>query len=599
MKFVCAFFLGVSLMFFACAETSSEASDPPPAADSGVDASEGAADSGAELPSDGGADSEGTSDAHLLKTCQPIRGTNARGTTDLDLAGYLALAGDKYAGKGGFPGREVAYTFVPEQGGEVTFSLRSLDGRFDGALYVLSELASDAARIVPAVDGSGSYYLDYPLERCLLRERAVGAYFGAARAEHVTVRVEAGQTYYVVVDSAFPEDADEGIGLYEVAAFGAGCPCASLSAVQVCGDSEYGEVEVTDSCWRTSGSFDLFGNYSAEAISCGTCDQGRCDLLAHRCAGVPVIPVSQIGMPVEGDTRDGLSQFGDDSPLGNFSGQEKIHALTPERSGEITAILKSPDGNFDGALYRLSSIDGSAQLLQAADTFGMGYPESITFGAEAGKTYYVGVDSTARPGAYAIEFRDETLPCRAPDASALCAEFGDACGSVAAVDSCGRYALNSAGSLLLLPCAQCDGGMCDLARQQCSALEMPALVNCEETAATTDGGPALFTNETWLQYGLVYAAGPEAYFTYTAEASGWASVRLLAADFRWYISVYDNTNFSNLIAYADYYYSAADPSVRFQAEAGVTYYIVIDGETPADRGPIKVMAQAGSCAGAG
>jgi hypothetical protein len=576
--------LGSALAFAACAGT------PPDSGDIGFDRD---------------ASEESFFDAYLPKTCQTIRHTNAQGTLAYDLAGYLGLADERYVGKGGFPGREVAFTYVPERSGEVTISLRSLEPRFDAALYVLDAPENDAAHLVQALDGSGTFYKELPeLTRRLLRERAVADYFDGTRAEFVTLQVEEGQTYVVVVDSAFPEVTDRGIGPFALTVFDDTCPCLPMAdEASICEALDFtcGATDRIDSCGRSSGAFDLFGNYHAEEISCGGCGGATtaCDLAAHACANVPLVPLGPACTPAfEGDTRDGLDQFGRGTASGDFAGREKLHSFTPTRAGQVTVVLKSRDATFDGALYQLDAAAPGARPLQIANAFGPGIHESLTLQVAAGQTYYLAVDGPLHgEGAYAIEWRDDTCPCLALSQEALCeGHVPTSCGSRTTIDSCGRASLNDAGALHLTPCTQCGQGMCDVAQtNQCVGPPIQALVACEAAQADTTDGQTLFVNETWLSYDLVFAAGPEAYFSYTPATSGQVHVQLLEADFSWYLSIYDNTNFSNLMTYADYYYSAMNPSVRFQAEAGVTYYIVVDGETPADRGMVRLLVEDDGC----
>lgn len=590
-----AFFIGLSLMVFACADNPVDGGEQqnPPIADSGTGAPADISDGGEELHADGGV--EGEVPFGLIETCRPVRGTNANGAMSLRLAGYLSLAGEQYAGKGSFPGREVVHAFVPQRDGEVTISLKSLSSAFAPALYVLSEVEDDVGLLLGAVESSGHKYAGYLQTHCLLTTRAIGNYFDGRQAEFVTMRVQAGKTYFVVVDSAWSETSGHGTGEFELEVFDATCPCVDLSEAELCAQAECGSASKVDSCGRTSGQYDLFGNYGVDQVACGDCDQGRCDALAHQCALPEVTQIGAACTRIQGTNRDGRAQFRVISGQIDLAGREKLYAYTPAASGPFTVVLRGEGAAFDGALYALSSIGQTPEVTHLSDAFPAGYAEALDIEGVAGQTVYFAVDSAWDEGDFSVEIADATCPCRALSGMELCDGYEPACGGVFRVDSCGVHALNADGSLSIEPCRECAGGLCDPAQSQCVEAALPALIDCEAVEGTTAGGPTLFTNETWSQYGLIFAAGPEAYFTYTAATSGTVRIRL-EADFRWYISVYDNTNFSNLIVYADYYYSAADPSVSFQAEAGVTYYIVIDGETTADSGPVKVKAQASSCA---
>jgi hypothetical protein len=445
------------------------------------------------------------------------------------------LAGpDFYYDEGECPGDSTSgsasddevYRFTPEQSGVYTLAV---DGEYDTVLYVATDCG----------DIGGS---------CL--EAAANGQ-GADNDDTMTVKLEADTTYFAVVDGDSNIINENGPYVFTISA-----PCTPACEGKECGP---------DGCGLDCGAC-LAGSFCNEAQRCEAFP-GEGDS-CHNPRIVASAPASLSGdtsnpdlnnvYTPETDDCEGMSTIGEDA-------REEVFAFTPNTTGYYTITTSD---EFNNILYVVTNCTNLASSCVGGVNDGMG--ETLSVMLVAGTTYYTIVDGAESPykeGAYSLTISDVCSPdCE-----------GKSCGD----DGCGHQ------------CGTCVPGEFCNDDSACQAYDTPgdscfAPIAIDALPFTDENRDTTLLNNSYSATpfdcdGLPFAIGggsSEVVYELTPDVDGVYTFNTQGTyDHSIYVVTDCTAITTSCIAGEEYYSDQETLSVAL--EAGLTYYIIVDGQSQA------------------
>ncbi len=420
-------------------------------------------------------------------------------------------------------GPEYAYSFVAPQSGPVTVTLSELDSGQDLDIFVLTDDGTcDSANCV----AYGS----------------LSANFDAT----------AGETYYILVDGFY---GDEGNYTVDLACGGGTCGDGVLNTGEACDDNNTTDC---DGC-SASCTLEECGN---GVVECGeTCDDGNtvagdgCSATCQDEAGT-CVSAWFLGCGA-GDSWNNGAGGSTDNIDGypacvnwDDSGPEYTYWFYAYESQSVTVDISGFTNDLDIFVLEENGTDGCAAA--ACIEYGS---DSATFNAVAGSYYYFVVDG------YEGAVDDY-------DIDVTCANGAPVCGDGT-----------------LDPGEQCDDGN-TTDGDGCSASCTLEGGSCSSSFTLACGGTDSWTTEysdnLIEEYGCtgLTQSGPEYTYQYNASATGTVEVSVTGIasgvdlDLFVLLQPFGGCSAGNCIAHSA---GVGDETVQFEALAGETYYIVVDG----------------------
>ena len=295
------------------------------------------------------------------------------------------------------------------------------------------------------------------------------------------------------------------------------------------------------------------------------------------------------GVSQSGTNAGGSNDVNSFSCVGwNTTGPESVYTLVPAVSGTVTVDLTGLTADLDLFVTTGSagSCDGN-QCVAQSGTQGNAN-ESLSFTATAGTTYYVVADGyDGAVGSFDIE---ATCPTAGTEVSCVDGADNDGDGDTDCADSDCAADPNCTNPSVELDCA--DGldddidGLVDCFDPDCTGDPACPSTVCQAQAVlpcngTVNGNSAGGSNEVNNYSCTNWAnSGPEAVYALTSPATGTVTVDLtgLSADVDLFVTAADGTACDpDACLDASGEYDLASEQVQFSAQAGTTYYVVVDG----------------------
>jgi hypothetical protein len=332
-----------------------------------------------------------------------------------DSGDTLMAAADYGYGAGACPGEasgwgsaapDYAYAFTPATTG---LYQATLTPGYDSNLYIVTDCAD--------VDGT-----------CLFADEELGS----SASESIQSVLEAGVTYYVIVD-----------GYSNTLATNGGTYTLDIAAV-VCTPSCTGKVCGDDGCGGSCGTCGI-----DQVCSAGAClREGDTCAVAKVIGGTPYVAIGNTTLSTaDYGPADGACPGADPGPIGAGSGDD-VFSFTPATSGSYTITATT---GFSATIYVVTDCANvSGTCVAGHDVASTTSAFAVTM--TAGTTYYIVVDGYATgadEGAYTLTVTESicTPACT-----------GKECGPDGCGGTCGTCSLGS----------DCLAGACVLAGDQCS-----------------------------------------------------------------------------------------------------------------------------------
>ena len=407
-------------------------------------------------------------------------------TTAGAAADYAFGSGDCPGETGGYGAgsADQVYVFTPETAG--TYQI-TLTAEYDSALYVVTDCGAIGTSCAGADDE-----------------------LGAGKKESLNLALEAGTTYYVIVDG-WHNSADKS-GAYTLTIAE---PCTPACDGKTCGD---------DGCGG----------------SCGTCDAGS-TCTAGVCAEDAAIPGNTCDNPFavgalpfsgDGDTGKATNNYtftgscaAVNGPLGSAS-SDQMWSFSPAEDGTYEIVV-TPAADFDPVVSVLTDCAEPTSCQVASDVIGSGKAEALEVTLTAGSTVLIIVDgfknggNEAGPYSLAVALKTEPPPPGDPtyekDVQPLYAKYCTPCHSGSKDNACsGGSCFVDFYSALAFPsytgaCATAgaaDKGACGIVRIKDGS--MPQGKGCSGDPVADAGKPGCMTaDEQDLIQAWVDAGAPE------------------------------------------------------------------------------------------
>ena len=431
-------------------------------------------------------------------------------------------------------GREYAYNFVAPQTGEVTVTLSDLESGVDLDLFVVEDdNGCDSANCIAY--GSLSVTFDAVQDETYFI--VVDGFYGDEGSYQVNVGCGGGSCGDGVVNTG--EECDDGNSQDEDG-------CSSSCVEEFCGDGvvqgglgeecDDGNTEGGDGCSST----------------CTTEDQSCVAAIYLQCGSTDSWNNGGFG------STDNLDSYPDCTSGGtNKTGPEYTYWFHAYETGEVTVDLQMPNNEDLDLVVLEDTGSGCGTTSGCVITGATAGDENITFNATQGMDYYIIVDGySGAEGDY--------------DLTVDCGTNGD--------DNyeCGNGDLE--------PGEQCDDGNTssnDGCSGSCTLEDGTCNPSFTLTCGATDNWTTEYGDNKIESYGCASAlveSGNEYTYSFTAESTGEVTVTMggLDADLDVFVLLnpFGSCKPGNCIASG---VSVGDESVTFDALAGETYYIVVDG----------------------
>ena len=254
---------------------------------------------------------------------------------------------------------------------------------------------------------------------------------------------------------------------------------------------------------------------------------------------------------------------------------DMVYALVPTETGPHQIDVETA-GGFNSAVYVVTDCGDIANT--CIDTDDGIFGDSLSLTLQAGTAYFLIVDGSGagQSGAFTMTI---TAPC-----TPNCTDKG--CGSDGCGGSCGTCDLGS----------ECtEGGVCEAAPTECVAAQE---VVCGDSLAdlSLSGAGATFAFASYpCQPGAVdYGQSTELTLSFTPEEDALVAVTLTGAEQADIIVLSDTGG--GCEATEDTCLLVGEGGAQFEAEGGVTYYLVLDGAGGAPAGSVGLSV---ACASGG
>ncbi|MDY0003249.1 MAG: DUF4215 domain-containing protein, partial [Polyangia bacterium] len=441
--------------------------------------------------------------------------TSNYGATD-DVDRYSCTSWDE-------TGPEYAYTFVAPQTGSVTVTLSAIDSGQDLDIFVLSGQGGSCSSANCIAYGSLSTTFNATSGQTYYV--VVDGYYGAAGNFTVNLNCGGGTCGDGVINTGEQCDDDNTTG---------GDGCSATCQIEVCG---YGVVDVGEEC-------DDGNTVPGDGCS------ATCQNEANMCVADFFLGCGAMDWWNNGDT--GSTDNIDGYPAcvnWTDNGPEYTYWYYAYRSGDVTVTISDFTGDLD-----IFVLEDNGDGCRASTCIAYG-SSTTTFSAVAGSYYYFVVDG------YNNTVSDYTI-------NVSCATGNPACGN---------------GSLE--PGEQCDDGNttsndgcssgCTLEGGTCSA-------SWTLTCGSSDSWTTEYATNKINKYGCttLTEGGPEYTYQFNATETGPVTVTLTGIasgvdlDLFVLLQPFGSCAPGNCIAYSA---GVGDETVTFEALAGQTYFIVVDG----------------------